>query len=56
MTGKIEGKKARGKQRQMTLTSMAEDYAMKTNDMIHAAKDRRQWKSMTTYAHDGHGT
>ena len=56
MTGKIQGKKARGRQKQMMLPSMAEDYAMKTNDMLHAAKDRRKWKAMTTFAHDGHGT
>ena len=56
MTGKIQGKKARGRHRQMMLPSMAEDYAMKTNDMLHAARDHRQWKAMTTYAHDGHGT
>ena len=41
MTGKIEGKKARGRQRQMILPSMAEDYTMTTNDKLHAAKDRR---------------
>ena len=56
MTGKIQGKKVSGRQRQMMLTFMAEDCAMKTNDMLHAATDRRQWKAMTTYAHDGHGT
>ena len=56
MTGKIRGKKARGRQRQMMLTAMAEDYTMKTNDMLHAAKDRRKWKAMTIYACDGHGT
>ena len=33
--------------------SMAEDYAMKTNDMLHAPKDRRKWKAKATYAHDG---
>ena len=56
MTGKIQGKKARGRQRQMMLPFMAEDYMMTTNDMLHAAKDGRKWKAMTTYAHDGHGT
>ena len=33
MAGKIQGKKAKGRQGQMMLPSMAEDYAMKTNDM-----------------------
>ena len=33
MTGKIQVMKARGRQRQMMLPSMAEDYAMKTNDI-----------------------
>ena len=56
ITGKIQGKKARGRQRQMMLTSMAEDYAMKMNDMLQAARDRRQWKTMSTYARDGHDT
>ena len=57
MTGKrIQGKKARGMQRQMMLPYMAEDYVITTNDMLHAAKDRRKWKAMTTYAQDGHGT
>ena len=37
-TGKIQGKKARGRQKQMMLPSMAEDYMMTTNDMLHAAK------------------
>ena len=56
MTGKIQGKKTRGRQRQMMLISQAEDYTMKTNDILQAARDCRQWKAMTTYAHDGHGT
>ena len=55
-TGKIKGKKARGRKRQMMLTSMAKDYAMETNDMLHAAKDGRKWMTMTTYAHEGNGT
>ena len=38
MRGKIQGKKARGRQRQMMLLSMAEDHMMTTNDMLHAKK------------------
>ena len=45
ITGKIQGKKAKGKQRQKMLPSMAEDHMMTTNGMLHAAKGRR-WKTM----------
>ena len=37
MTGKIQGKKARGRQRRMMLRSMTDDYAIKTNAMFYAA-------------------
>ena len=32
------------------LPSMLGDYAMKTNDIIHAASERRQWNAMTACA------
>lgn len=38
------------------LSSMEEDYTMKTNVKFHAARDHRKWKAMTTYTHNWHGS
>ena len=57
MAGKIHSKKAKGRQRQMMLSSMVGgDYAMKRNDMLHAAREQRKWSDVTTYVHDVNDT
>ena len=55
-TGKILGKRDRGRQREKILDSLAEWHGKKsTTDLITSTKDRGLWRSMTANA-CGHGT
>ena len=55
LTGKVEGKKARGRQRIMYLSNI-EDWTNRTNgnELIQACQDREVWRSMivNALAHD----
>ena len=54
LTGKIEGRRARGRQRQKFLNSLVEDQSpeVKPNELIHLAGDRMKWRGLTVNVPD----
>ena len=48
LTGKIEGKRARGKQRLTYISSLSQWMEKSERDILRSAKDRDLWKSMAT--------
>jgi len=56
ISGKIEGKRCRGRQRIIYTKSLSEWMKVEETEMIRASKDREIWKTMTTQAWTRHGT
>ena len=70
ITGKIEGKRGRGRPGLNYLTSLSKrmqdqvpeeqqgsiSKEYKVQSLIRTCKDRKLWKSMVAYIHKGHGT
>src|SRR5438132_6231356 len=56
ISGKIEGKRCRGRQRIIYTKSLSEWMKVEETEMIRASKDREIWKTMTTEAWTRHGT
>ena len=54
-TGKIEGKRSRGRQRIQIQDGIAAWLGRSTADMFVDARDREKWKVMIAYACNGHG-
>ena len=54
ITGKIEGKRARGRQRTKYIQSLLEDIEgnITATQFIQAAQDRTRWKGMTVNVND----
>ena len=54
LTGKIEGRRARGRQRQKFLNSLVEDLSpnLKPTELIHLARDRSKWRELTVNVPD----
>ena len=55
-TGKIEGTRSRGRQRQTYLKSLSEWANVSSITILHETRDRKRWKSMIANALRGHGT
>src|SRR5437899_1459360 len=56
ISGKIEGKRCRGRPRIIYTKSLSEWMKVEETEMIRASKDREIWKTMTTQAWTRHGT
>src|SRR5438552_15221728 len=56
ISGKIEGKRCRRRQRIIYTKSLSEWMKVEETEMIRASKDREIWKTMTTQAWTRHGT
>ena len=56
LTGKIEGKRARGKQRLAYISSLSQWVGKSERDILRSAKDREVWKSMATNVLIEYGT
>ena len=55
-SGKLEGKRNRGRQRQTCMSSVSKILAMSKLDMQKATRDRGVWKTMIANVLAGHGT
>jgi hypothetical protein len=56
ISGKIEGRRCRGRQRVTYTKSLSEWMKMEETAMIRASKDRVVWNTLTANARNGHGT
>ena len=56
LTGKIEGKRGRGKERLTYISSPSQWMGKSERDILRTAKDREIWKSMTTNTLIEYGT
>ena len=56
ISGKIEGKRCRGRQRMTYSKSLSDWMGIEETTMIRTCKDRELWNIMTTYVRIGHGT
>ena len=58
LTGKIEGRRSRGRQRLKFITSLNRDFHTNRSDseLLILSKDRKRWKTMITNVLEGHGT
>jgi len=57
ITGKIKGKRARGRQRMTFINNIKEwTNTSNANDVLHAAYDRERWKNMVVNAMESHDT
>ena len=52
LTGKIEGRRGRGRQRIKLLDTICEEAQMTRNALIQLARDRLRWRKMTAYVYD----
>ena len=66
LTGNVDGKRSRGRQREKYLTNLSgwvaeqlqrrEKDKVKEISLLRTAKDRSMWKSMIAHTLNGHGT
>ena len=56
LTGKFEGKRARGNQRHTYISSLSQWMGKSERDILRAAEDRELWKSMATNVLIEYGT
>ena len=56
LTGKIEGKRTRGKQRLTYISSLSQWMGKSERDILRTAKDRELWQSMATKVLIEYGT
>ena len=52
ITGRIEGRRGRGRQRIKFLDSICEEAQITRNALIQMARDRLRWREMTAYVYD----
>ena len=56
LMGKIDGKKSRGRPRQMYFQSVAQELGISFTGLIHAVNDCAKWMTMAANIHNWHGT
>lgn len=56
ITGRVPGKRSRGRQRATYMTSIGQYLELRPNDIIQLARDRQRWRDICSNAQSGHAT